>query len=143
MLAEHTAASVSRFTVVTCKAKSTDVSPPTADAGCEVLLPSLVRVRWVSFPRADQAPGDLLPTLLVPAVVTLLQEVASFLNKVVAVAGIARAEMASFSRVRGSIGQGGVGGCVHVVGRQREVWLRNWGQRFNRGLGDRRVGAGG
>ena len=72
MLAEHTAASIFRFAVMTCEVESTDVSPPIADTGLEVLLLSLVQVRWVSFPRADRAPGDPLPTLLVPAVVTLL-----------------------------------------------------------------------
>jgi hypothetical protein len=73
MFVEDTAASVSRFTVVTCEVESTDVSPPTADAGCKILLPSFVQVQQVGFPCADQTPGDLLPTLLItPAVVTLL-----------------------------------------------------------------------
>jgi hypothetical protein len=76
-------------------------------------------------------------------VVTLLWEVAVLFHIVVALAGIAGAKTVSFSRIRGSIGWGGVRGCIHVVGRQGEVWLGNWGQRFNRGLGGRRVGAGG
>jgi hypothetical protein len=101
MLAEDAAASISRFTVMTCEVKSTDVSPPTADTGREVLLPSFTQVRQVGFPRADWAPGDLLPTLLVPAVVTLLWEVAVFLDIVVAVAGVAGAETALFSRLGG------------------------------------------
>jgi hypothetical protein len=143
MLTEHTAASVSRFTVVTCEVESTDVSPPTADAGRKVMLPSLVQVWRVSFPHTDRAPGDLFPTLLVPAAMALLQKVASFLNVVVMVAGVTGAETASFSRVRGSIGQGRVRGCVHVIGRVDETWFGDWGQRFNRGLGDRGVGGGG
>ena len=65
------------------------------------------------------------------------------LDIVVMVAGVAGAEMASFSRVRGSIGWGGVRGCIHVIGRQVEAWLGDWGQRFNRGLGGRGVGTGG
>jgi hypothetical protein len=44
MLAEDTAASISRFAVMTCEVESTDISLPTADAGCEVMLPSLVQV---------------------------------------------------------------------------------------------------
>jgi hypothetical protein len=143
VLAEHTAASISRFAVVTCEVESTDVSPPTADAGREVLLPTFVWVRWVGFPCADWAPGDPLPTLLVPAAVTLLRKVASFLDIVVAMAGVTGAETASFSRVRGSIGRGGVRGCVHVVGRLAEARFGDWGQRFNRGLGGRGVGTGG
>jgi hypothetical protein len=87
--------------------------------------------------------GNLLPTLLVPAAVTLLREVALFLDIIVAVAGVAGAEMVSFSRVRGSIGWGGVRGCIHVVGRQAETRFGDWGQRFNRGLRGRGVGAGG
>jgi hypothetical protein len=50
MLTQDTAAGVSKFAVVICEVKSTDVSPPTADAGCEIVLPSLVWVRWVWFP---------------------------------------------------------------------------------------------
>jgi hypothetical protein len=53
MLAEDTAASISRFVVVICEVKSTDASPPTADAGCEVVLLSLVRVQQVGLPCAD------------------------------------------------------------------------------------------
>ena len=117
MFTEDIATSISRFAVVICKVEPTDVSPPTADAGCEVVLPPLIWVWQVGFPHADWASGNLLPTLLVLAAVTLLRKVAPFLNVVVVVAGVARAEMASFSRVRGSIGQGGVGGCVHVVRR--------------------------
>jgi hypothetical protein len=108
VLAEHTAASVFRFAVMTCEVESTDVSPPTVDADREVLLPPFIWVRRVGFPYADWAPGDLLSTLLVLAAVTLLQKVALFLNIVVPMAGVTGAEMASFSRVRGSIGWGGV-----------------------------------
>jgi hypothetical protein len=121
MLAEDTAASISRFAVVTCEVESTDVSPPIADAGREVLLLSLIQVWWVGFPCADRAPGDLLPTLLVPAAVTLLQKVASFLDIVVVMAGVTGPKTALFSRVRGSIGWGVVRGCVHVVGRLAEA----------------------
>jgi hypothetical protein len=140
MFAEDTAASISRFTVITCEVESTDVSPPTADAGHEVLLPSFIRVRQVGFPCVDRVLGDLLPTLLVPAVVILLREMATLLDIVVVVTGVAGAETASFSRVRVSIGWGGVRGCVHVVGRLAEAGLGDWGQRFNRGLRGRGVG---
>jgi hypothetical protein len=143
MLTEHIAASISRFTVVTCKVKSTDVSPPTADAGHEVLFPSLVQVRRVGFACADQAPGDPLPTLLVPAAVTLLQKVASFLDIVVTMAGVTGAKTVLFSRVRGSIGRGRVGGCIHVIGRLAEARFGDWGQRFSRGLWGRGVGGRG
>jgi hypothetical protein len=128
VLAEDTAASVSRFAVVTCEVKSTDVSPPTADTGREVMLPSLIRVWRVGFPRADWAPGNLLPTLLVPAAVALLWEIAALLDIIVLVAGFTGAKTASFSRVRGSMGWGGVKGCVHVVGRLGQAWLGDWGK---------------
>jgi len=104
MLAQDTAASISRFAVMTCEVESIDVSPPTADAGREVVFPPLVWVWRVGFPHADQAPGDPLPTLLVPAAVTLLRKVALLFDIVVAVAGFAGAKTASFSRVRGSMG---------------------------------------
>jgi hypothetical protein len=143
MLIEDTAANVSRFAVVICEVKSTDVSPPIADTGCEVLLPSLIWVRQVGFPCTDQAPGNPLPTLLVPAVVTLLRETTALLDIVVVVTGVAGAETASFSRVRGSIGWGEVRGCVHIIGRLAGARLRDWGQRFNRGLGGRGVGTRG
>jgi hypothetical protein len=42
VLVEDIAVRVSRFTVITCKVKSTDVSPPTADAGYKVVLPSFI-----------------------------------------------------------------------------------------------------
>jgi hypothetical protein len=72
VLAENTAISVSRFTVVTCKVESTDVSPPTADAGLEGMALALIVVRGVSFPGALRAPGDSFTTFLVPAPVALL-----------------------------------------------------------------------
>jgi len=143
MFAEDTAARVSRFTVVTCKVESTDVSPPTVDAGHNCVVPALIHIRRVCLPGADGALGDLLPTLLVPAVVTLLWETAPLFNIVVAVAGVAGAETASFSRVRGSIGRGEVGGCVHVVRRSSDGWLRELGQRFNWALWGRGVEAEG
>ena len=133
MLTQDTVARVSRFAVMTCKVESTDISPPTADTGHEVVVPPFILVWWVGFLYIDGAPGDPLPTLLVPAVVTLLWEVVAFLDIVVVVAGVTRAEVASFSRVRGSIGWGGVGGCVHVVGRLAEARFGDWGQRFNKG----------
>jgi hypothetical protein len=127
MLIEDTATNVSRFTVVTCKVKSTDVSPPTVDAGHEVLLPSLIQVQRVGFPHTDWAPGDPLPTLLVPAAVTLLWEMTALLDIVVAVTGVTGAKTALFSRVRGSIEQGGVGGCIYVVRRLAKTGLGDWG----------------
>ena len=53
MFIEDTATSVSRFAVMTCKVESTDVSPPTADTGREVVLPPLIWVWRVGFPHAD------------------------------------------------------------------------------------------
>jgi hypothetical protein len=76
VFAEDTAISVSRFAVVTCKVESTDVMPPTAEAGLKGMALFFVGIWWVCFPCAFWAPGDLLPTLLVPAAVTLLQKVA-------------------------------------------------------------------
>jgi hypothetical protein len=143
MFTENTAASISRFAIVICKVESTDVSPPTADAGCEVVLPSFIWVQQVGFPYADRAPGDLLPTLLAPTAVTLLREVAPLFDIIVVVAGFVGTETASFSRVRGSMGWGGVRGCIHVIGRLDDTWLGDWGQRFSRGLGGRGVGGGG
>jgi hypothetical protein len=74
-------------------------------------------------------------------VVTLLQKVAALLDVIVALAGVAGAKMVLFSRVRGSIGWGGVRGCVHVVGRLGDARFGDWGQRFNRGVGGRGVGS--
>jgi hypothetical protein len=121
MFTEDTATSVSRFAVIICEVKSTDVSPPTADAGHEVVLPPLIWVWQVGLPCVDWASGDPLPTLLVLAAVTLLWEVALLLNVIVVVAGFTEAETASFSRVRGSMGQGRVGGYIHVVSRLGEA----------------------
>ena len=135
MFAEDTAASISRFAVITCEVESTDVSPPTVDAGREVVLPSLIWVWQVGLPHADWAPGNLLPTLLVPVVVTLLREIAPLFNVIVVVTGFTGAKTVSFSRVRGSMGQGGVRGYIHITGRLAEAWLGDWGQRFSRGLG--------
>ena len=58
MLAEDTAISISRFTVVTSEVESTDVSPPTVDAGLEDVTPSLIMVGGVSLPGALRAPSD-------------------------------------------------------------------------------------
>ena len=113
------------------------------DVGHEVVLPSFIWVWRIGFPYADWALGDLLSTLLSPAVVALLQEVALLFDIIVVLAEVAGAETASFSRVRGSIGWGRVGGCVHVVGRLAEARLGDWGQRFNRALGGRGVEAEG
>jgi hypothetical protein len=44
ILAEDIAARVSRFAIITCKVKSTDISPPTADAGLEGVAPPFIRV---------------------------------------------------------------------------------------------------
>jgi hypothetical protein len=104
MLTEDTAISVSRFAVVTCKVKSTDVSPPTADAGLKGVAPSLIMVWGVSFPGALRAPCNPLSTFLVPALMALLWEVAVFFHKVVAATGVARAELVEISSLRGRIG---------------------------------------
>jgi hypothetical protein len=127
VLAEDTASSVSRFAVVTCEVESTDVSPPTADAGLEGMAPALIVVGGVSFPGALRAPCDPLSTFFTPAPMALLWEVAVFFHKVVAAAGVAGAELAEISASRGRMGCGGVGGCVHVVGRSNEGMFRNGG----------------
>jgi len=124
---EDTAISVSRFTVVTCKVESTDVSLSTADAGLEGVAPALIIVGGVSFPGALRAPHNSFTTFLVPALVALLWEIAVFLHKVVAATGITGAELVEISASRGRMGHGGVGGCVHVVGRSDEGMLRNGG----------------
>ena len=72
MLTEDTAINVSRFAVMTCKVESTDVSPPTVDAGLEDMAPALILVGGVSFPGALRAPCNPFTTFLVPALVTLL-----------------------------------------------------------------------
>jgi hypothetical protein len=74
---------------------------------------------------------------------TLLWEIAALLNIVVALTGVTGAKTVSFSRVRGSIGWGGVGGCIHVVSRLDKARFRDWKQRFNRGLWGRGVRSGG
>jgi hypothetical protein len=112
---------------VTCEVKSTDVSPPTADAGLKDVAPALIVVRGVSLSGALRAPCDPFTTSLVPAPVALLWEVAVFFHEVVAAAGVAGAELAEISASRGRMGCGGVGGCVHVVGRSDEGVLRNGG----------------
>jgi len=127
VLAEDTAISVSRFAVVTCEVKSTDVSPPTADTGFEGVAPALIMVGGVSLPGAFRAPCDPFTTFLVLASVTLLWEVAVFLDEVMATAGVAGAELAEISALRGRMGHGGVGGYVHVVGRSNEGVLGNGG----------------
>jgi hypothetical protein len=125
MLAEDTAISVSRFAVVTREVKSTDVSPPTADAGIKDMAPPLIMVGGVCLPGALRAPRDSLPTSLVPAPMTLLWEVAVFFNEVVAPTGVAGAELAEIGASRGRVGHGRVGGCVHVVGRSGEGLFRD------------------
>jgi hypothetical protein len=125
--AEDTAIRVSRFAVVTCKVKSTDVSPPTADAGFEGMAPALILVGGVSFLGALRAPCDPFTTSLVPALVALLWEVAVLFHKVVVAAGVAGAELVEISASRGRMGHGGVGGCVHIIGRSDEGMLRNGG----------------
>jgi hypothetical protein len=127
VFAEDIAISISRFAIVTCKVESTDVSPPTADAGLEDVAPALVVVGGISFPGALRAPHDSFTAFLVPAPVTLLAEVAVFFNEVVAATGVARAELAEISSSRGRMGCGGVGGCVHVVGKSDEGVFGNGG----------------
>jgi hypothetical protein len=127
MFAEDTAIRVSRFAVVTCKVESTDVSPPTADAGLEDVAPALIVVGRISLPGALRALCDPFSTFLVPALVALLWEVAVFFHEVVAAIGVAGAELVEISASRGRMGHGGVGGCVHVIGRSDEGVLRNGG----------------
>ena len=127
MLAEDTAINVSRFAVVTCEVESTDVSPPTADAGLEDVAPAFIVVRGVSFPGALRAPRDSFTTAFVPALMALFWEVAVFLDEIMATAGVAGAELAEVSASRGRMECGGVGGCVHVVGRSDEGVFGNGG----------------
>jgi len=110
---------------MTCKVESTDVSPPTVDAGLEDMALALIVVGGVSFPGALRAPYDSFTTSLVPALVALLWEVAVFFHEVVAATGIAGAELVEISSLRGRMGCGGVRGCVHVIGRSNEGVLRN------------------
>jgi hypothetical protein len=127
VLAEDTAINVSRFSVVTCEVKSTDVSPPTADAGLEDVAPALIVVGGVSFPGALRAPCDSFTAAFVSASMALLWEVAVFLDEIMATAGVAGAELAEISASRGRMGRGGVRGCVHVVGRSDEGVFGNGG----------------
>ena len=112
---------------MTCEVESTDVSPPTVDAGLEGIAPSLIRVWGVSLPGALRAPCDPLSTSLVPAPMALLWEVAVFFHEVVAAAGVTGAKLAEISASRGRMGCRGVRGCVHVVSRSDEGMLRNGG----------------
>jgi hypothetical protein len=125
MLTEDTAIRVSRFAVMTCEVESTDVSPPTVDAGLKDMAPSLIMVRGVSLPGALRAPCDSLPTSLIPAPVALLWKVAVLFHEVVVATGVTGAELAEISALRGRIGHGGVGGCVHIIGRSNKGVLRN------------------
>jgi hypothetical protein len=124
---EDTAISVSRFAVVTSEVESTDVSPPTVDAGLEDVAPALIMVGGVSFPDALRAPRDSFPAAFVPAPVALFWEVAVLFDEIMATAGVAGAELAEISASRGRMGRGGVGGCVHVVGRSDEGMFGNGG----------------
>ena len=127
MLAEDTAISVSRFAVVTSEVESTDVSPPTADAGLEDVAPAFIVVGGVSFPGALRAPRDSFTTALVPAPVALLWEVAVFFHEIVVAAGVAGPELVEISALRGRMGRGRVRGCIHIIGRSDEGVLRNGG----------------
>ena len=127
MLAEDTAISVSRFTVVTCEVESTGVSPPTVDAGLEDVAPAPIIVGGVSLPGALRAPYNSFTTSLVPALVALLWEVAVLFHEVVVAARVAGAELAEISASRGRMGHSRVGGCIHVIGRSNEGVLRNGG----------------
>jgi hypothetical protein len=126
ILAEDTATSVSRFAIMTCKVESTDVMPPTAEAGLKGVAPPFVCVWQVRLPGAHWAPGNPLATSFIPAAVTLLGKVAVGLHEVVAATGVAGAEMVSFSWFSRRIGRGGVGGCVQVVSSSDEGGF--WGQ---------------
>jgi hypothetical protein len=79
------------------------------------VAPSFICVGWVGFPSTHGAPGDLLPTLLIPAVVTLLQEVAVLFDIVVVATGVTEAKTAAFRYVSRRIGRGGVSGCIYVI----------------------------
>jgi hypothetical protein len=112
---------------MTSEVESTDVSPSTADAGVEGVAPTLIMVGGVCLPGALRAPCDSFTTFLVPAPVTLLWKVAVLFDEVVATTGVAGAELAEIGAPRGKVGRGGVGGCVHVVGRSDEGVLRDGG----------------
>jgi len=45
IVTEDIAAKVSRFAVMTCEVKSTDVMPPTAEAGLKGVAPPFIRVQ--------------------------------------------------------------------------------------------------
>jgi hypothetical protein len=88
---------------------------------------ALIVVGGVSFPGALRAPCDSFTTLLVPALMALFWEVAVLLNEIVVATGVAGAELAEISASRGRMGHGGVGGCVHVVGRSDDGLFRDGG----------------
>jgi len=127
VLAEDTAARVSRFAIITCKVKSTDISPPTADAGLEGVAPPFIRVWGASLPGALRAPCDPFPASLVPAAMALLWEVAVFFHEVVVATGVIGAELVEISASRGRVGRGGVGGWVYVISRSDKGLLGNGG----------------
>jgi hypothetical protein len=112
---------------MTCEVESTDVMPPTAEAGLKGVAPPFIGIQRVCLPGAFWAPGNPLPTLLVSAVVTLLREVAVRLHKVVAAIGVAGAETVAFSWASGRIRRGGAGGCIHVVGSSDKGGFWGWG----------------
>jgi hypothetical protein len=124
---EDTAINISRFAVVTSEVESTDVSPPTADVGLEDVAPALIMVEGVSFPGALRAPRDSFPAAFVPAPVALFWEVAVLFNKIMVTAGVAGAKLAEISTLRGRMGRGRAGGCVHVVGRSNKGVFGNGG----------------
>jgi hypothetical protein len=127
LFTEDTAISISRFAVVTCEVKSTDVSPPTVGAGLEDVAPALIIVGGVSLPGALRAPYNSFTTSLVSALVALLWEVAVLFHEVVVAAGVARAELVEISSSRGRMGCGGVRGCVYIVSRSDNGVLRYGG----------------
>jgi hypothetical protein len=108
VLTEDTAARVSRFAIMICEVKSTDVSPPTADAGLEGVAPPFIRVWGVSLPGALRAPYDPFSASLIPAAMALLWELAVFFHKVVAATGVTGAELVEISASRGRVGRGGL-----------------------------------
>ena len=127
ILAEDTTIRVSRSTVVTCEVKSTDISPPTVDTGFKGVAPPFIGLWGVSFPVALRALHNPFPTSLVPAAIALLWEGAVLLHEVVATTGVTGATLVKVSASGGGIGHGGVGGCVHVVGRSDEGVFGNGG----------------
>ncbi len=87
-----TAARRSRFIVITSEVKSTEVSPPTVEAGWGIRVLALIGIGWVSLLDADRALSNLSPTFSILVLVALLREAAPHFNLVVPLIGIVRAK---------------------------------------------------